>query len=106
MLQERHADPPDGAAQVLALGGLLVENATAGEGVDEAHHAHRPEIGVDANLDELRSERVLRERLLLLARLRVARPLNGGDARAPYERGDRLGTAAQRRCVAAGEREQ
>src|SRR3954447_11619153 len=57
LLEQRLADAADGAADDLAAGGLLVEDAAGVDGGGDAWDADEAEVFVDADLDELDRER-------------------------------------------------
>jgi hypothetical protein len=60
LLEQRLADAADGAADDLAAGSLLVEDAAGVGGRRDACDADEAEVLVDADLDELGRERGLR----------------------------------------------
>ena len=57
LLEQRLADAADGAADDLAAGGLLVEDAAGVDGGGDACDADEAEVFVDVDFDELGRER-------------------------------------------------
>src|SRR5207245_3648327 len=51
-LVQRHADAPDHAAHDLAVGGLWVEDAASGDGIDHAGHAYDAKFFIHLDLRE------------------------------------------------------
>src|SRR6185312_16953745 len=63
-LVQRHADAPDHAAHHLAVGGLAIEDAAGGDGIDHAGHADDAKIFIHLDLREDGGVDVARVRLV------------------------------------------